>query len=100
MVIYEVNVTVEVQIQSAFRDWLRGHVREILNLPGFISAHLFSAEAGSAGAATIQYMVQFEVESRDSLQSYFQTSASNMRQIMIDRFGDRVTSHRRILLPL
>lgn len=100
IVVYEVNLTVDMAVQAEFRKWLRSHTRLMLTLPGFAGAKLFEAERGSAGATTIQYVVQYLLESRPALQNYLNEHAREMRKQTHLRFGDSVIAHRRILLPL
>ena len=37
-VIYEVNLTVDVEVVEAFDEWLHDHTQDMLAIPGFISA--------------------------------------------------------------
>ena len=41
-VIYEVNLQVEPQIQTAYLNWLQDHIKIILQQPGFIDATLYT----------------------------------------------------------
>ena len=38
MVVYEVNLEFDVAIAAAYREWLGSHIKELLALPGFLSA--------------------------------------------------------------
>ncbi len=40
MIIYEVNLSIELELESAFIPWLKEHIEKILKLKGFVSASL------------------------------------------------------------
>ena len=40
MIIYEVNLSIELELESAFIPWLKEHIEEMLKLKGFVSASL------------------------------------------------------------
>lgn len=94
-VIYEVNLVPEPAIAGQFDDWLNEHVREMLALPGFIDATISRVEREDGPAART---VHYELQSRESLEQYLAEHAPRMRQHGIDRFGDRFTATRRILV--
>ena len=39
-VIYEVNLDVDAGIEADYRAWLRGHVAQMLALPGFLDSRM------------------------------------------------------------
>lgn len=94
-VIYEVNLVPEPAIEEQFDDWLRDHVREMLGLPGFIDATISRVEQEDGRAAR---SVQYELQDRKALEQYLSDQAAGMRQAAIDRFGDRFSATRRILV--
>ncbi len=94
-VIYEVNLVPEPAIEEQFDDWLRDHVREMLGLPGFIDATISRVEQEDGRAAL---SVQYELQDRKALERYLSDQAAGMRQAAIDRFGDRFSATRRILV--
>ena len=44
MVIYEVNLSINIDIYQDFDLWLKKHFKEILQLPGFIQACILKQE--------------------------------------------------------
>ena len=95
-IIYEVNLTPGKSIVGEFRPWLHEHVRQMLALPGFISARVLDQEEESADdpdTLTVHYIL----EDRQALEAYLTQYADGMRQMGIDKFGDRFTATRRIL---
>lgn len=90
MLIYEVNLDIQPDTYSAFKDWLDSHVKEMLQFPGFISAQILSAEPN-------HLTVHYQLESRGHLEEYFGKHAARMRQQGIDAFGGQFQATRRIL---
>ena len=94
-VIYEVNLVPEPAIEGQFDEWLHEHVREMLALPGFIDATISREEQEDGPAART---VHYELQDREALEQYLAEHAPRMRQHGIDRFGERFTATRRILI--
>jgi len=44
-VIYEVNLEADAAIEAAFDTWLRDHIADMLQLPGFRAAEIRALEA-------------------------------------------------------
>lgn len=97
MVVYEVDLVVDAAIAEAFRAWLPGHVAELLALPGFESAQLFSVEEPAPAAGTLGLCVQYRLRDRDALDAYLRDQAGPMRAAAVARFGDRLRATRRVL---
>lgn len=95
MVIYEVNLTIHGDIYSEFTVWLKGHVKEMLQSPGFIQASIFKPEQ-EAIANQEQLTVQYQLENRDDLERYFIEFAPKFREEGIKRFPDKFSATRRI----
>ena len=95
MIIYEVNLSIELELESAFIPWLKGHIKEMLALKGFTSASLLKDVENIATSAN--WVVQYKVESRMKLENYFDNHAKEMRQAALDRFYDGFSATRRIL---
>ena len=94
-VIYEVNLEADAAIEAPFDTWLRDHVADMLQLPGFLSAEvLVDAEAPSG---RVRRTVQYRLRSQPDLDRYLREHAPRMRQHGIALFGDRFTAERRTL---
>lgn len=96
-VVYEVNLDVEAAIAPAFRVWLGQHVREMLALPGFVSAEILHDEP-APDTEPRSWSVRYRLCDRLALQHYFEQHAAQMRADGLQRFGQRFTASRRILL--
>lgn len=96
-IIYEVALCLDVSIEHAYLDWLRPHIREILKLPGFISAELFAREhLGPCLQGKAYYTVRYTIADRASLDHYFATEAPKMREQAIERFGTKFSATRAV----
>jgi hypothetical protein len=46
--VYEVNLEVDAAVAPAFKEWLRPHMAEMLDIEGFLSAEMLAVEAPAA----------------------------------------------------
>jgi hypothetical protein len=98
MVIYEVNLSVELGVAEAYKQWLRGHIEAMLAFKGFVKAETFTVEIDEGqGNGRIELVVQYHIESRDDLEHYFQHHAGAMRAEGKQKFGDAFSATRRVL---
>lgn len=95
MIVYEVNLRVDSDVAAAFRAWLASHVRDMLALPGFVSAEIFRVEAATADKL---WSVHYRLRDRTALEAYLSEHAPRMRADGQARFGGRFSADRRILL--
>ena len=101
MVIYEVNIAVNSEIHSDYEAWLKGHVEQLLKVPGFKTAKTYSRinEDEGDGSTKRLLTVHYFVESRGALQKYFETQAPELRRDAERLFGNKFVITRRILYP-
>lgn len=97
-VLYEVNLSVDAEVAEDYRVWLAEHVREILALPGFVSARVWRVSEPSPPADRVQWCVQYILIDREALQHYLDVHASRLRAAGMARFADRFGATRRVLL--
>ncbi|MET0892664.1 MAG: DUF4286 family protein [Pseudoxanthomonas sp.] len=95
-VIYEVNLSVQNEIATEYRQWLGGHVREMLALPGFIGARILEI-VGDAGTTEATFCTQYELVDQSALDDYLRVHAGRMRADGVSRFGDRFRASRRVM---
>lgn len=96
--VYEVTLTIDRDIVDEFDLWLDQHIREMLELPGFVSAETYEADADSP--ARVGRIVQYLLESEQALEGYLSGPAEEMRRAGALRFADRIAASRRVLRPL
>ena len=97
-IVYQVNLDVAEAIGDAYESWLTDHVRDMLKLPGFVSAEIFAEEV-EPGLARRRWCVQYRLIDRASLQAYFDQHAARMRADGLNRFGNHFSASRRIMFP-
>ncbi len=100
MLVYEVNITVRNAVAEAYRAWLGDHVRELLTLPGFLSAEVFVVEPEQDDAEHQQMVVAYRLESHNCLTRYLREFAPAMRAKALERFAGQFEIQRRVLAPL
>lgn len=99
IVVYEVNVDLDAAIETGYRDWLRGHVAELLALPGFLDARVFDVLDPPPAPGRVALCMQYRLRDQAALQEYFDRHAARLRGDGIARFGDRFSARRRVLRP-
>ena len=95
MVIYEVNLAIDVDIYPQFQLWLKKHAKEMLEFPGFIQASILKPENEQVSDRE-KLTVQYQLENRESLNVYFTEFAPKMREEGINLFKDKFSAERRI----
>ena len=93
--VYEVTLSIDPEIVEEFDVWLDLHIRQMLELPGFVSADAFDAETDDRGRQS--RVVQYLLESDQALDAYIAGPAEEMRRDATLRFADRFTATRRVL---
>ena len=98
MIVYEVNLTVDREIADDYAAWLKDHVREMLALPGFVSAEwLEDVDYDHSEGADPRWTILYRLGSHDDLTRYFEEDAERMRADGLDRFGTQFKATRRVL---
>ena len=97
-IIYEVNLEVDVEVLDTFVPWLEEHIEQMLTFDGFKSSEVLTDEENEEeGSQRKHYTVQYRLENRASLNSYFENHAAAMRGDGMNRFGGKFSATRRIL---
>ena len=95
-ILYQVNLSVERDIEVNYRVWLIQHIVEILTLPGFLDAKSFDVEQGD-NTDVVAITVQYRLESRKGIENYFERDAPRLRADVVISFGDGFKATRRVL---
>ena len=97
--IYEVTLDVQRRAAKRFDAWLKLHMRDMLALPGFVSARILPpAEAAPGGdPRSVRRVVQYQLASRGYLENYLSQHAARMRAESARYFGKQLRSSRRLL---
>jgi hypothetical protein len=100
MIVYEVNIKVREAVADDYRAWLGDHMRELLTLPGFLSAEVLIVEPEAATPEHQEIVVHYRMESHHALMLYLRDHAPRMRAKAGERFAGQFEIHRRVLAPL
>jgi len=95
MVIYEVNLSIDRDVYPEFKAWLNDHVKEMLQFSGFVQASILKPEEDEISDRE-KLTIQYQLESRADLETYFIEYAPKMREEGIKRFKDKFSATRRI----
>ena len=98
-VIYEVTLDVQRRAAKRFDTWLKLHVRDMLALPGFVTARMLPPGEVSPGddPRCVRRVVQYQLASRGDLENYLSQHAARMRAETARYFGKRLRAGRRLL---
>jgi hypothetical protein len=96
-VLYEVCIDLDAAVEPEYRAWLRGHVDELLALPGFVEAQVFDVLDPAPAAGRVALCMQYRLRDAAALQDYFDQHAPRLRGEGVARFGGRFVATRRVL---
>ncbi len=94
-VIYEVDLEADAAIEGPFDTWLRDHIADLLQFPGFLSAEVLADTEATPGK--VRRTVQYRLRDEAALEDYLRNHAPRMRDAGVRLFGDRFTAERRVL---
>ena len=95
--VYEVDLEVEAAMAADYRAWLRGHVAEILALPGFLGATLSEVLDPVPQSGFVGFCVQYRLVDQAAYAAYLRDHAPRMRADGEARFGGHFRARRRVL---
>jgi hypothetical protein len=94
-VIYEVELEADAAIEAPFDTWLRDHIADVLQFPGFLSAEILTDTSPVPGR--IRRTVQYRLSDRESLDQYRRDHETRMHATGIARFGGQATERPRAM---
>jgi hypothetical protein len=94
-VIYEVNLTVDVEVIEQFDQWLHQHTEDMLAIPGFVSASTSVPDVEDEKRK--HRCVQYRLRDQTALDNYLQHHAEEMRNKSLKDFDGHFTAERRVL---
>ncbi|UXI69123.1 DUF4286 family protein [Tahibacter amnicola] len=100
MIIYEVAVEVDRAIEKNYREWLRGHVEEIIALPGFLHATVHDRCDVLENTDRVGVVMHYTLTDQSALDSYLAAHAPRLREDALNRFGGRFSATRRVMQPM
>lgn len=94
MIVYEVRLFINNEIDLAFHTWLKKHIAEMLQLPGFIKAMILKPDQESPNQKKLT--IHYHLENRQALANYMATYAGKMREEGLRLFQDQFVAERQI----
>ena len=94
-VVYAVDLDADAAIEAPFDTWLRDHVADVMQVPGFLSAEILDDPAPPEGR--VRRTVQYRLRDRAALDDYLEHHAPRLRESGVRLFGERYTATRRVL---
>lgn len=95
MIIYEVSLSVDKDIYPRYHEWLKKHVKDMLDVPGFMQASILKPE-NEYVTDKEQLTVLYRLDTRESLDVYFKEYAAKVREEGLRLFKDKFSVQRRI----
>ncbi len=94
-IIYEVDFDADPAIEGPFDTWLRDHIADVLQFPGFLSAEILAAPV--APGDRIRRTVQYRLRDRAALDGYLENHATRLEAQGTALLGDRFAATHRML---
>ena len=94
-VVYEVELEADAAIEGPFDTWLRDHIADVLQLPGFLSAEVLADTAPVAGK--VRRTVQYRLQDQAALDGYLANHAARMHASGVARFGAQASERPRAM---
>jgi len=92
-VVYEVDLEADAAIEAPFDTWLRDHIADVLQFPGFLSAEVLADTSTVQGK--IRRTVHYRLRDQAALDDYLRDHASHMHATGITRFGEQASERPR-----
>lgn len=93
--LYEVTLDIAGKSADEVDAWLDQHVQQMLDIPGFVDAATWRVDENLDG--NVRRVTHYLLESRQAFDDYLAGPAAAMRAATAARFGEDVTSTRRLL---
>jgi len=93
MYIYNVTVNIDDSVHDEWLDWMKKeHIPQMLKLDKFSNALMSKVEAkGDIGTT---YSIQYQIDSKETLDKYYKEDADLLRKEGFQKFGDKFVAFR------
>jgi len=92
-VVYEVDLEADAAIEAPFDTWLRDHIADVLQFPGFLSAEVLADTTILKGK--VRRTVHYRLSDQAALDDYLRNHAARMHETGITRFGEQASERPR-----
>lgn len=97
MLIYEVNLSINNDVFPDFYEWLLPHTEEVLSHKGFKRAEIGIIENQEDDNKN-HLRLNFTIDSPENLQDYLTNHAPRLRTEVDNKFDNKITATRRIIV--
>jgi len=94
-VVFDVELEADAAIEGPFDTWLRDHIADVLQLPGFLSAEVLVDTSPAVGK--VRRTVQYRLRDQAALDVYLRDHAARMHASGIARFGAQASERPRAM---
>ena len=94
MIVYEVNLHIDAIAVDEYAEWLGPHIEQILDIEGFRNAEWFVCDSDGD---KVHWSIRYHLDSRESLENYQKKYAPALIQDGIEKFGQYLSSDRRVM---
>ncbi|MEM8770796.1 MAG: DUF4286 family protein [Pseudomonadota bacterium] len=91
-ILYEVVITVTPQIRSAYLEWLKSHIEQMMRIDGLLSAEILTNTENEN-----EISCYYRLRNQAAMDAYLAGPAQDMRADGVNRFGNAFSARRRIL---
>jgi len=93
MYIYNVTVNIDDSVHDKWLDWMKNeHIPQMLKLGKFNNALM--SKVMTQGDSGSTYSIQYQTDSKETLDKYYKEDAELLRQEGFKKFGDKFVAFR------
>ncbi len=93
MYIYNVTVNIDDSVHDQWLEWMqKEHIPQMLALGKFSNALM--SKVMSQGDSGTTYSIQYQTDSKETLEKYYKEDAEYLRQEGFKKFGDKFVAFR------
>jgi len=98
VIIYAVNVSVDKDVSAEWLEWMTSvHIPDVLNAGYFRASQLRRVLEPAGPEGTDTFVIEYECESLERYRAYQREAAAELQRDHSERYGDRVSAHRRVM---
>lgn len=101
LIVYEVNLSIQNDVYRQHKNWFLNHIKEMVDSNDFIKVHIYEQlnldPLDDTFTKIYRLTARYYMKSYDILKKYLEKRAKNMRDQVVEKFGDKYTVSRRVL---
>lgn len=100
MIVYLVELEMDIALRDDYLAWLHEHVAEMLALPGFLRAEILERREPAPPPGRWTVVAHYRLRDRPAWDTYLAEHAPRMRALGLARFGEQIHATRHLLEAL